>query len=132
MADPGMAATWQHGGLRWSGAVWVALFLLWLPLEDTSTWPAQILAALGITWGYVRFFGAAGSKGWTWVRRGLVVGLAVPILAVLLLVFKTGLHGHGFPELPLPRLAAPLTWLPVWLAAGLLFSFFWQRRAARQ
>jgi hypothetical protein len=38
------------------------------------------------------------------------------------MLFKTGWHGHGFPDYPPPMMLAMLERLPVWMLAGALIG----------
>jgi hypothetical protein len=54
-------------------------------------------------------------------------GLAAPVGALFLLVFKSGVHSHGFPELPLSLLSRLLRQIPIWVLVGFLFGFLVER-----
>lgn len=51
---------------------------------------------------------------------GLVAGLAVSLVAVTLISFKGGLHGHGFPDFSLVQVRDVILSTPWWAVAGLL------------
>jgi hypothetical protein len=55
------------------------------------------------------------------------LGLAAPVSALFLLVFKSGVHSHGFLEFPLSLLSRLLRQIPVWVLVGILFGFFIER-----
>ena len=113
--------------IRWSGVAWVTLFLFWLRLEDVSVWPALALSGLGLAWLYIRWRlgAAAANRRWPWIAGWL--GLTVPVSVLFLLVFKSGVHSHGFPELPLSLLSWLLRQIPIWVLVGFLFGFLVER-----
>jgi hypothetical protein len=49
---------------------------------------------------------------------GLLAGLAVAPLASFLMVFKTGLHGHGFPDFTPEQIVAVLHRTPIFASSG--------------
>jgi hypothetical protein len=51
---------------------------------------------------------------------GLLSGLAVTPLALLLMAFKSGVHGHGLPDFTPNQVTLVLLSTPAWAAAGLL------------
>jgi hypothetical protein len=101
--------------------------LLWLPLEDVSVnWVLFFAGAINLWWA-VRFLAARSSTNsnrlivhYLWV--GTIAGLAVPPLAVLLMVFKSGVHGHGFSDFFPDQLQAVLLRTPAWGGAGFFLS----------
>lgn len=50
---------------------------------------------------------------------GVVAGVGIAVLALLLMVVKTGLHAHG-PEYTAAELAWVVESIPLWAVAGLL------------
>lgn len=98
--------------------------LLWLPVEDLSVRPALLLAAALCGLGVRRILAASPTAlSRPWLRlalAGLLNGLAVAPLALGLMIFKNGLHGHSQPEFTLAQAAALLRTTPAWGAGGLL------------
>jgi hypothetical protein len=112
-----------------------ACILLWLPFEDTRiTWPLGFGIAI-TAWCAVflvnRYLASITAKH-PQVRPlallarfslvGLLAGLAVSPLTLFLMVFKTGLHGHGFPDFTFDQLLSVLRRTPVFGLSGLLLS----------
>jgi hypothetical protein len=101
-----------------------ALVLLWLPVEDLSVRPALVLAAALSGLGAWRVLASSPTAlGRPRVRLalgGLLAGLAVAPLALGLMIFKNGLHGHSQPDFTLAQAAALLRTAPAWGAGGLL------------
>jgi hypothetical protein len=107
--------------LRKAGLILGTLFLIWLPIEDTDTRYVIPLAA-----GFCAWLGArvilsrridAGMVAFASI--GLLAGLVVSLVAVALISFKGGLHGHGFPEFALAQVKDVLNSTPWWAAGGL-------------
>ena len=89
--------------LRGASLLLGAILLFWLPVEDTGTRTPLLPAALGVTllaaFQLNRF--ALRPCRHLWVRHilpGALGGLAIPLLATGLMVFKSGIHRHGFPD----------------------------------
>ena len=102
--------------------VGAALFI-WLSLEDQNERRALLLAAflsslIAIAL-YIRM--RDGRLGvYSIPLLGAFSGLLVPVLAVLLMVVKTGLHGHDGPDFTIAQISTVLQRIPVWIAAGFL------------
>jgi hypothetical protein len=56
------------------------------------------------------------------VLVGTLAGLMVAPLALLLMAFKTGLHGHGTPDFTPAQVQAVLLYSPAWGGSGLLLG----------
>lgn len=115
---------------RLLGVAWLGLVLLWLPIEDTNIAAPLALGVLGAAWLYVRFVVSEqnASKKWkTWAQGTLIGGTAIP-LAALLMIFKSGVHDHGFPDFPLSDFVDLLSLLPIGLALGFVASLLTLRR----
>ncbi len=124
----GSGGSRQKQWTRWGGVAWVTLFLFWLPVEDISLWPAFFLAGCGAAWLYGRWRLLNEDVQGSWWWRAGAAGLVGPVGAVILLVFKSGAHGHGFPELPLIKLVAVLPQIPVWMLGGVVLGLLIERR----
>jgi len=111
-----------HRILRLAVILLGVVILLWLSFEDQDERRAILLAALLSTLGAV----ATGMHFSGWLRGywlvilGAVFSFLVPFLAVLLMVIKTGLHGHGVPDFTLAQITAVLRLIPVWSGVGVL------------
>jgi hypothetical protein len=114
-----------------SGAVGYGLLVfLWLSPEDNHVWPVALLGAgLAVVAGGVF---AANRFGGRWIPArwilpgaalaGLVAGAGGALAAAGLMLLKSGLHSHLFPDYPLPMILAMLERAPAWGLAGLLAS----------
>jgi hypothetical protein len=117
-----------------------ALTLLWLPLEETGVRNPQALAlAAGVLVGvslWVRRLQAASGSHWLRsVGIGGLAGLVTAPLAVFLMIFKSGLHSHGFPEYSTSQILDVLGRTPLWTAAGSvagLLAGLWPRGHLQQ
>lgn len=125
--------------LRGAGLLLGAILLFWLPIEDTSTRTPMLLATLVVillaAYQIQRF--AASPCRQLWVRHTLLGGLGgvgIPVLAAGLMILKSGIHSHGFPDYPLSQFFDVLSWSPTMLAAGVLLGLgagafrWWQCR----
>jgi hypothetical protein len=109
----------DNQALRWVGLLWMALFMLWLPLEDLGAGSAVSLAAGLCLWLLVRNRWQSGAMRLPqWLLRGLLAGLGVVPLAMAAMAFKTGLHSHDLPDFAVWQVLALLDQWPWWLLAG--------------
>lgn len=113
-------------GFRWLLAGWGVYTAVWLTLEGSlprvlmmgvST-TAVSLAYLVQRYGGGRRLPVAAWVGGTAVL-GLLLGTGSSVLTLLLMVVKTGLHGHG-PEFTLAQINWVWEQLPLWAVIGLL------------
>ncbi len=74
---------------------------VWIGLHVFSVQPAYWLPALAI---------------------GAALGAAVPLLAIALMAFKSGLHGHGFADFTARQVWAVWNAIPFSLPAGGLMA----------
>ena len=109
------------GAVRWSGAIWVALFLFWLPFEDVGTTASLFLAAMGALWLLLRWRSSRAQASLpAWILSGLLLGAAIPLMMIALAAFKSGLHAHGFADIPLVQLQRVVSKWIGWLVVGAL------------
>jgi hypothetical protein len=112
--------------LRWTAFGLATLMLVWIPIEDTSILVAQLFSLaisllLAVTWlnrrNPVRLW-----HGWEMPIAGAAGGLLTGPLALALMAFKTGVHGHGFPDFSPAQVQTVLTLALLWPPAGLLIG----------
>lgn len=106
--------------MRTLGAGWLLLFLVWLPFEDSGLLFPVLLAMDLCVWLALRLWPFWSTLGDV-LTASLAAGAwlaAVPVLTLGFMVFKGGLHGHGFPDFALTRFAYVLLAVPV----GALFG----------
>ncbi len=108
--------------MRIAGGLWILAFLFWLPFEDTRLGMTAVLAATGAVWLAFRL------RPWlsiTWPQAafwGGLLGAAPSLLAITLMAFKSGLHGHGFPDFTAGQIWLALAALPWGVATGLILT----------
>jgi hypothetical protein len=110
--------------LRLAALLLGVALLLWVPVEDTQTLGVRIFALMLATFATL----AIATKVSPHIRQrsltlpaiGLAAGLLVTPLALLLMAFKTGLHGHGSPDFTPDQVSGVLQSWPIWAAAGLM------------
>ena len=104
-----------------------ALFLLfWLPVEDVHLrWVlliASVFCSLIVlhlaTMGILRLEKSLPR----YLVTGIVAGLSVPLVAVFLMAFKTGLHGHATPDFTGLQIQVVMRRIPAWIAGGSLLG----------
>jgi hypothetical protein len=109
--------------MRIAGALWILAFLLWLPFEDTQIEMIAVLAATGAGWLAFRLRPWHSVAWWQAAFWGGLLGAVPPLLAISLMAFKSGLHGHGFPDFTASQVWLALAALPWSIAIGLLLAF---------
>ena len=115
-----------------------ALFF-WLPIEDLNASLVAIFAIAICSLAVVRILLTIqilpGSKRWLFYPLGgTIAGAAVTLVSVLLMAFKSGLHGHGSPDFTPDQVISLLQLTPLWSAAGFLIGLgtgIWLRTRPR-
>lgn len=114
-----------------------AVVLFWLSIEDQNEGWALLLALfLSFLIAIVLYLRLGdGRLGFFLIPvLGALSGLLVPVLAVLLMVVKIGLHGHGEPDFSIAQVSEVLQRIPIWIVAGLLIGVgvaVWQATKAK-
>lgn len=102
------------------------VLLLWLPLEDTDERNVLLLALAICSWWGTRFIvRLAAADDSSFLRHfliGLLSGMAVTPLALALMAFKTGVHGHGTPDFTIEQILTVLRLAPFWIVIGILLA----------
>jgi hypothetical protein len=115
---------------RWLRFLALALgiiLLLWLPIEDMSERGPVLLAAAVCGWWAARFLVPVRpqDRGF-WLRHlfcGALAGLATTPVALLLMIFKSGLHGHAAPDFTPAQMQSVIIGTPLWVGSGILLGF---------
>ena len=116
----------KHRSPHWLSlftALFTAILLFWLSAEDT-VW---LVAVFGAGWSILAVLHGA----YRLLRRGLWVYIAAGVLAgaggiaatLLLMLVKTSLHGHLYPDYSFPLMVSMAGRMPAWSAAGALVGF---------
>lgn len=113
------------GWLRLAALLLGVFLLLWLPVEDTNEIQVLVASAAVSAWLALRYLvrlpGSAKSLG-KHILVGMLAGFAVTPLALFLMAFKTGLHGHESPDFTAEQIYFVISRTPVWGFAGLLLG----------
>lgn len=111
--------------LRWWGLLVGVATFFWLPNEDTGlVW----LLALSTAWcvwlgGWLRFrLDKFSQPAWGRVLIAGLGGASVFPVALFLVIFKAGLHQHGFLDFTNSQLRRVLELTPFWGACGVLLG----------
>lgn len=114
---------------RLAGFVWLAVFLIWLPFEDTNVGSAVFLASGVSVLAILKIARNWREKGafWRFAALGLITGVSIPLLAATLMVFKSGLHAHGFSDFPISQFNLVLSAIPLAAVIGLMLSLVYLR-----
>lgn len=100
--------------------------LLWLPVEDGNVTRVLFSAAAVNAWLALRYIVRLPASAKNGLIRhllvGLLAGLAVTPMALFLMAFKTGIHGHESPDFTAEQILAVIYGTPIWGCAGLLLG----------
>lgn len=102
------------------GILWGVLLLIWLPIEDVDTrYILPLAAGLGVLLAIKIITGLIDQPGLGhFLLIGTLSGLVIPLIAVFLIVFKGGLHAHGFLDFTLEQVLDVLREIPMWGLIG--------------
>jgi hypothetical protein len=113
-------------GLRLATLILVAAASIWIAPEGNLALDLALsAAAILVLLAHLVERGAVGRRlaplRWLLLLAalGVVAGVGIAVLALLLMVVKTGLHAHG-PEYTAAELAWVVESIPLWAVAGLL------------
>ncbi|MDX1436311.1 MAG: hypothetical protein R3335_05850 [Anaerolineales bacterium] len=118
----------RRGAPNWLRLISILLgigVITWLTVEDPDARNPLIAGALiSLTGGMHVFHRLDGTPCHRVLLRyggaGLLLGLSAPLLASILMLFKSGLHGHGFPEYIFQDYVTTYRLLPLFGAVGLV------------
>lgn len=100
--------------------------LFWLPVEDLNERRVLFFAATICALVAARYLIVAPLTTrlvlWYYIFVGTLAGLVVSPVAVLLMAFKSGLHGHATPDFTPAQVVAVLWRAPVWGGSGFLLG----------
>lgn len=122
--------------LRLAGLFIAVSLFIWIPFEDLGLQWVLILSAAICSWCAVRFLLNRVVSGWQVVLWhslvGCLAGLAVAPLAALLMLLKSGLHGHAVPDFTVDQMQTVFGLVPYLSLSGLLIGLgFGLWRAAK-
>ena len=114
---------------NWMRAAWTTVGLasfIWLGWEDPSPVVVILLASLiSVAWAstLIKRGALAAQTGLLrWILMCGLLGAAVGPLAAVLMVLKTGLHGHAPPDFTIEDVLRALRLIPAWAASGALLG----------
>lgn len=119
--------------LRISALILGAGLLVWLPFEDSSlAWIiifSLAICTLGVAYALIKLH-PGGKKAWLYLPlTGIAAGAAMTPVALSLMAFKSGVHGHGAADFTPAQVTSILQRTPIWAAGGLLIGLgasLWQ------
>ena len=118
------AAKGKKVWLRLIGLILGMGVLVWLPVEESSELGVLLISGLICSWFAVWIISRIAQGGrYVFLRHVLVwtgAGLVLPPLAIMLMAFKTGIHGHGTPEFTVMQMQEVLSRIPYFVLAGFL------------
>ena len=128
---------------RWIVILAAVGVFFWLSLEDTNVLPVVLIAVgLALLSAYMSVTGRWGGRGLS--RAPLLIGAALvgagvgagtALIAALLMIWKTGMHAHPFPDYPTGLILDILRRAPIWSLAGVLvglaLALLQQKRKAK-
>jgi len=92
----------------------------WIPIEDVNMVWLTAIAVVWAAWLGVWATWRGVLAGWRWrlALLGAGAGLLFFPLAIAFILFKSGLHAHGFLDFSLYQISR-LAWMtPVWMVFG--------------
>jgi len=109
--------------IRWFAILLGIIFLIWIPVEDSSTTAALLFALVFATLGAVVFLSGAKKPFQAalpnYILTGITAGIAITPLTLFLMALKTGLHGHQGPDFNNQQILSIIYRTPIWLLGGL-------------
>lgn len=108
--------------LRWMGLLVGGIALIWLPIEDQNIWITNWISAILLSWlaTYLVLQQRSSVSFRLKLVIGAIAGLLVTPVSFLLIIFKSGLHAHGFTEFSIHQLLNNLQNSLWWLLLGIL------------
>lgn len=118
----------SHRALRGIAILMGTLILIWLPYEDNGPFlplgMGIMIAVILAYWFIIQFDVKVGFR--KSISLSLLVAITPIFASSLLMIFKSGLHNHGFPDFPLSDLIFILNFLPLSILSGLVFGAVYQ------
>jgi len=101
------------------------LILGWLPMEDVDLRAAFLFAGTLcgiIAANFLLQIPDYPAKSIRIPLTGAVAGLTVCPIVILIMTFKSGLHGHGSPDITFSDILSILKLTPLWGCSGLIIG----------
>jgi hypothetical protein len=102
------------------------VLLFWLSVEDRGVFMPLLMSGLVagaaatrylIIGARYKFLSLTG-----YILMGSITGLSIPLIAVLFMILKTGLHSHAEPDYTVQQILNVLYAAPGWLIGGGLIA----------
>ena len=121
-ADLGNGIRRKH---RIAGIVLGIWLVFWLPIEDTNTNVLMGLSAgvagwLGVNW-VLRL--KTEIQKWQFIGIGALAGLGTPLVAIVFIAIKAGLHAHGYTDYAPTQIRDVLYSAPWWGMVGAVVGY---------
>lgn len=106
--------------LRWWGLLLGMFTLLWLPIEDVTTTYLVVLSVAWCAWlaALAAWRGWLAQKRWRIVWLGGLAGLCIFPVELAFIIFKAGIHAHGFLDFSLYQISRLARLTPLWCMLG--------------
>lgn len=106
--------------LRWWGLLWGIVTFFWLPVEDVRIIYITVISVVWCFWlgFYAAWRGLLGKWRLRLFWLGIFSGLLFLPVSFMLILFKAGLHGHGFLDFSFYQIGRLALLTPVWAALG--------------
>ena len=112
--------------LRLAGLLIIVGLFIWIPFEDQDSKWVLVMSAVISAWLAVRLLLNIVVSDWQKVMWhsliGGLAGLAIAPLAFLLMLFKSGLHGHAVADFTVDQFQSVFGVTPFLLLSGLLIG----------
>lgn len=113
--------------LRMTGLVIAASIFIWIPFEDLGLQWVLLPSAAICSWFATRILLTHNTRKWSNVILhslvGGLAGMAVALVAFLLMILKNGLHAHETPDFTVVQIQALFNLIPYLTISGLLIGF---------
>jgi hypothetical protein len=117
------------GGRFWLRLIGLLLgcgILIWVGIEDLSELGVLVFSGAICSWTAARLLITTSPDNKQLILRYILVGagagLVVAPLAVILMAFKSGVHGHAVPDFTVDQMWTVLSRAPYFILGGLLMS----------
>ena len=110
--------------LRITGLILGIGVLVWLPVEERSELGVLVISGVICTWSAIWLLIKPIPDDKQLILRHVLVGagagLILAPLVILLMAFKSGIHGHGTPDFTVNQIQDVLSRIPYFVLSGFL------------
>jgi uncharacterized membrane protein YedE/YeeE len=100
------------------------IVLVWVRIEEQSELGVLVISGAICTWAAIWILAKPIDSDKRLILRhslvGAGAGLAIALLAILLMAFKSGIHGHGTPDFTVAQMQFVLSRSPFLILSGVL------------